>query len=312
MFEPGHGIHGSFEPRPRIDLGRTHDGLQGLDQPQGENRPIEAPSGGDNDRFTSTAIHNFDRSPAGERTSQASLAIHAPGHLQSVSLSKLESREEATDQVQDTSFANGRGSQDNSGNQRMSPRLSGDSEVPQPEENVQRDGQSSALLVDSEPQSSTKSMAPAAAFSLSQFLAAHSGSPQTRQSSAQSVSKNPPATVGEALRPFVNSNGVNCFANSSCLGLAWLSQVIGVEAMDWSDQGNFQKTCFENTLQPLDVLIHFSTIMKPWLTVERQQRQHDINEFLSHLLTLPATKLSEHGVVAKMDTTWGPISRTES
>ena len=284
VLEPGHGIHGSFEPRPRIDLGRTHDGLQGLDQPQGENRPTEAPSGGDNDRFTSPAIHNFDRSPAGERTSPESLAIHAPGHLQSVSLSKLESREEATDQVQDTSFANGGGSQNDSGNQRMSPRLSGDSEVPQPEENVQRDGQSSALLVDSEPQSSTKSMAPVAAFSLSQFLAAHSGSPQTSQSSAQSVSKNPPATVGEALRPFVNSNGVNCFANSSCLGLAWLSQVIGVDAMDWSDHGNFQKTCFENTLQPLDVLIHFSTIMKPWLTVERQQRQHDINEFLSHLL----------------------------
>ena len=117
-----------------------------------------------------TEIHNFDRSPARERTSQASLAIHAPGHLQSVSLSKLESREEATDQVKDTSFAHGGGSQDDSGNQGMSSRLSSDFEVPQLEENVQRDGQSSALLVDGEPQSSTKSMAPVAAFSLSTVL----------------------------------------------------------------------------------------------------------------------------------------------
>jgi len=166
MPEPRHGIHGSFESRPRIDPGRTHDGLQGLDQPQGEDRPNEAPSGGDNDRFTSTEIHNFDRSPAGERTSQASLAIHALGHLQSMSLSKLESREEATHQVKDTSSAHGGGSQDDSGNQGMSPRLSSDFEVPQLEENVQRGGQSSALLMDGEPQSSTKSMAPAAAFSL--------------------------------------------------------------------------------------------------------------------------------------------------
>ena len=248
MLEPRHGIHGSLESRPRIDLGRTHDSLQRLDQPQGENSSIAAPSGGDNDGFTSAEIHNFDRSPARERASQKSIAISAPGHLQPVSFSKLESREEATDQVKDTSFANGGGSQDDSGDQRMPSRLSGDFEVPQLEENVQRDGQSSALPVDGEPQSSTQSMAPIAAFSLSQFLAAHSGSPSTSQSSAQSVSKNPSATAGEALRPFVNSNGVNCFANSSCLGLAWLSQVIGVEAMDWSDKGYFKQTCFEAIL----------------------------------------------------------------
>ena len=279
-----HGVYGSFEPGPRIHPGIPYGSLKGMDQCQsrGEDSSIAAPRGGDNDRYTATEIHSSDRSPARERTSSTSSAIPALGQHQSLSLSLLESREKAADQIEDTTNAAGRGFQDDPRDQNMPGRLPSNLEVPQLEEDVHRNGQSSPL--DSEPPSGTKSMASPAAFSISQFLAAHSGSPTTSQSPAQSSCQDHPSTSWKALRLCVNSNGLNCYANSSCLGLAWLSQVVGAEAPDWNDAGRFQQTCFESTLLPLNVLTHLSHIMEPWLTDERLQKQHDINEFLSHLL----------------------------
>ena len=284
VFEPRHGIHGSLEPRSRVNPGGPHDSLKGLDQFQGENSSIAAPLGSDNDRSAATEIHSSDRSQAGERTSSTSSTIPALGQQQPLSLSQLESREKAADQIEDTTYAAGGGSQDDPRDQNMLGRWSSDPEVPQPEEDVHRYGQSCAFRMDSEPPSGPKSMAPPTAFSLSQFLAAHSGSPSTSQSPTQPSCQEHPSPSWKALRLCVNSNGLNCYANSSCLGLAWLSQVIGVEATDWNDEGCFQQTCFESTLLPLNVLTHLSYIMEPWLTDERQQKQHDINEFLSHLM----------------------------
>ena len=284
VSESRHGIHGSLESRSRINPGRSHDSLKGLDQCQGESNSIETSLGGDNDRFAATEVHSSDRSPTGERTSQTSSAIPVTGQQQPLSFPQLESREKAADPIKDATYADGRSSQDDSRDQNMFGRQSSDLEVPQPEEDVHRHGQSGALPMDSEPQSGPKSMAPPTAFSLSQFLAAHTGSPSTSQSTAQSSCQEHPSTSWKALRLCVNSNGLNCYANSSCLGLAWLSQVMGVEAPDWNDKGRFQQTCFESTLLPLNVLTHLSHIMEPWLTDERLQKQHDINEFLSHLL----------------------------
>ena len=284
MLEPRHGIHGSPESRSGINLGRSHDSLQGLDQCKGESNSIAAPPGGDDVRFAATEVHSSDRSPTRERTSQTSSAISVTGQQQPLSLPQLEFREKAADPIKDTTHADGGGFQDDSGDQNMLRRQSSDLEVPQPEEDVHRHGQSCALPVDSEPQSGPESMAPPAAFSLSQFLAAHTGSPSTSQSSAQPTCQEHPTASGKALRLCVNSNGLNCYANSSCLGLAWLSQVTGVDTTAWSDEGCFQQTCFESTLLPLNVLTHLSYIMEPWLTADRQHKQHDINEFLSHLL----------------------------
>ena len=286
MLELRHGVYGSFEPGPRVHPGDPYGSLKGMDQCQsrGEDSSIAAPLGGDNDRFVATEIHSSDRSPARERTSSTSSAILALGQHQSLSLSLLESREKATDQIEDTTYAAGGGFQDNPRDQNMLGRQPSNFEVPQLEEDVHRHGQSGTLPMDSEPPSGTKSMASPAAFSISQFLAAHSSPPSTSQSSAQSFCQDHPSASWKVLRLCVKSNGLNCYANSSCLGLAWLSQVVGVEATDWKDEGCFQQTCFESTLLPLNVLTHLSYIMEPWLTEERQQKQHDINEFLSHLL----------------------------
>ena len=286
VFELRHGVYGSLEPGPRVHPGDPYGSLKGLDQCQnrGENSSIAAPLSGDNDRFATSEIHSSHRSSARERTSSTSSEILALGQQQSLSLSLLEPREKAADQIEDTTNAAGRGLQDDPRDQNMLGGQSSDLGVPQLEEDVHRYGQSCALPMDSEPQSGTEPMAPPPAFSISQFLAAHSGSPSTSQSPAQSSCQEHPSTSWKALRLCVNSNGLNCYANSSCLGLAWLSQVIGVEATDWNDEGCFQQTCFESTLLPLNVLTHLSYIMEPWLTDERQQKQHDINEFLSHLL----------------------------
>eukprot|EP00434_Breviolum_minutum_P036484 symbB.v1.2.032327.t1/scaffold3864.1/size52931/1 len=106
---------------------------------------IAAPLGGDNDRYTATEIHSSDRSPARERTSSTSPAIPALGQHQSLSLSLLESREKAADQIEDTTNAAGRGFQDDPRDQNMLGRLPSNLEVPQLEEDVHRNGQSSPL-----------------------------------------------------------------------------------------------------------------------------------------------------------------------
>ena len=284
MPEPRHGIPGPRKSRSGIDLGGTHDCLQRLDQPQGENNSIAASPGGNYDRPSPTTIHSPDRSKARQRASQEGLAVQPTGHQQPMSLSQLESGEEAIDQVQDPSIAFGGSFQADPGDANMSEGLPGNPEVPQLEEDVHGHHQSGALHVAGESQNCSKSMAPPATIGFSQFLAAHPGTSSTIQPAAQSSCQAPPTTDVEALRPFVNSNGLNCYANSSCLGLAWLSQVIGVTATAWSDNGYFKQTCFKSTLQPLNVLTCFADVMEPWLTVERQQKQHDINEFLSHLM----------------------------
>ena len=265
VFELGHGVCGPFESGPRFNTGDPYGSIKGMDQLQcqGEDNPTAAPFGGDNDRFVAAEVHSPDRSHTGERTSSTGSTVSALRQQQSLSFSLLEPREKAADSIQDTTHAVRGGLQNDPGDQNMLGGQSSDPEVPQLEEDVHRHGQSCTLPMDSEPPCGTKPVASLAAFSISQFLAAHTGSPSTSQSPAQSSCQEHPTTSWKALRLCVNSNGLNCYANSSCLGLAWLSQVIGVEATDWNDDGYFQQTCFESTLLPLNVLTHFSYIMEP-------------------------------------------------
>ena len=229
VFELGHGVCGPFESGPRFQYWGPlwqHPRKWTNSNAKERTTPLRHHLVVTMIDLLLQRVHSPDRSQAGERTSSTGSTVSALRQQQSLSFSLLEPREKAADSIQDTTNAVRGGLQNDPGNQNMLGGQSSDPEVPQLEEDVHRHGQSCTLPMDSEPPCGTKPVASLAAFSISQFLAAHTGSPTTIQSPAQSSCQEHPTTSCKALRLCVNSNGLNLLMLTAVVwGLAWLSQV---------------------------------------------------------------------------------------
>lgn len=133
-------------------------------------------------------------------------------------------------------------------------------------------------------------MAPSTEALLSRFLATYPNAFEAGATAAESQ--------GQSVRVFCNSDGVSCYVNSFCLGLAWTGFHLGEIISESEAFGAFLKTCVQPTLVPLDVHQDFTYLLGNWLNSNRIGIQQDILEFAEFFL--------ECLQPVRIDGTWRP------
>ena len=153
--------------------------------------------------------------------------------------------------------------------------------ISQSQEAGWRPTESSSVSMGGFKQGACGSVAPPAEVIISRFLATYPNAPEARNSSTIPSCPAVAEEQEQLVRVFCNSDGVSCYMNSFCVGLAWLGLHFDTKVSERTatDFGDFLKTCVQPTLVPLDVHLDFKDLLGNWLDSTRKGIQQDIHEF---------------------------------
>lgn len=84
---------------------------------------------------------------------------------------------------------------------------------------------------------------------LSRFLATYPNASEAGDPATITIVATASEGQGQSVRVFCNPDGVSCYMNSCCIGLAWTGLILDTTAADWGDSGVFLKLCVQPTFQ---------------------------------------------------------------
>ena len=277
----GHGVCSTLEHRRRQHPSRHAVGHKDLEGRQDQGDSTTPSSGLHDGEHPALPISKASKFLRRQCTSTERQEGVVDGCRWKLSIPLLAFRSEETSDIQDPSFEPGRDSSPSREHSEMFGGSKSHTSISQSQEVGWRSTESSSISLGGLQQSACGLMASPPEAILSRFLATYPDEFEARDSSKIPSCPTAAEMQTQSVRVFCNSDGVSCYMNSCCVGLAWLGLHLGsnVPASADTDFGAFLKTCVHPTLVPLDVHLDFKKLLGNWLNSTRIGIQQDIHEF---------------------------------
>ena len=277
----GRGVCHSPEHWRREHPSGNDDGYQNLAGEQGQRDPIKTPPGlhdGDTLANQIPEAHGISRGQSFTTKCQEGFAA---GCGREMPLSCMESGAEKTGDLKDHSSDTGRDPSPSGEHSEMFGGSKSHTSISQSQEAGGRSKESSAVSMGGLKQGAGGFVASPTETVLSRFFATYPNEPEARNSSTITSCSAAAEMQAQSVRVFCNSDGVSCYMNSFCVGLAWLGLHFDAKVSESTatDFGAFLKTCVQPTLVPLDVHLDFKDLLGNWLNSTRKGIQQDIHEY---------------------------------
>ena len=300
LLAAGYGVRHSPEHWRGQHSPRDDASNQALAVQQGKGDTTETSFGEHDGELAADQVSKTIGISGGQRPSTECQEGITAGCRREVPLFILESGSEETGDFKDPSFDVGR---DPTSPGECSELLGGSkshTSISQSQETGWGSKEGNSVPVGSLQQGACRAMASPSEALLSCFLATYPDAPETRDPSAFTSCSTTAKEQTYSVRVFCNSDGVSCYMNSFCIGLAWLGlclETIGSQQPTIAF-GDFLQKCVEHTLVPLDVHSDFKMLLGNWLNNGRKGVQQDIHEFAEFFMSC----LQPVGI----DGTWWP------
>ena len=300
MSTGGYGVRHSPEHWRRKHSPRDDGSHQSLAIEQREGHATETPSGLHNGDYPAKQISEAGGIYRGQSTPTECQESQLDGHGWQVPLSGMEPRSEKAGDFENPSIDSGSDLWPTGGHSELPGGSKSHTSISQSQEAGWRSTEGSPIPLGGLEQGECRDLAPPAKAVLSRFLATYPDEFEAGDPSKISTGSTTSKEQTLSVRVFCNTDGVSCYMNSFCIGLAWLGLFLVDKETEQSATafGAFLQRCVQHTLVPLDVHSDFKTLLGNWLNSNRKGIQQDIHEFAEFFMSC----LQPVGI----DGTWWP------